>query len=188
MNFIKLFQKAVPLFRNDDEATRKFIKLFHYSALVLGRFAQQRMQSRYHWHIHVAEEGEKMAARHTAVDTEFVLNRNHLDVIDVQEIRRPPVRIQLLFIDFKTNPGRVVIPLRPIIHRAYNRMTFGICHGYGLAEIVGVSSDTALPWKVISQKSDSTDSRDSFHRLHDAIGVGVPLSWSRSVLPGSAES
>jgi hypothetical protein len=67
-------------------------------------------------------------------------------------------------------------------------MAFGIGHGYGLAEIVGVSSDTALPWKMISQKSDSTDSRDSFHRLHDAIGVGVPLSWSRSVLPGSAES
>src|SRR3981081_2532650 len=146
------------------------------------------MQSRYHWHIHVAEEGEKMAASDTAVNTEFVLNRNHLDVIDVQEVCRPAIRIQLLFIDFKTDPGRVVIPFRPIIHSAHNRMAFGICRSYGLAKIICISSDTALPWKMISQKSNSTDSRGSFHRLRDAIGVGVPLSWSRSVLPGSAES
>src|ERR1700736_4753495 len=118
-----------------------------------------------------------MASGDAAVDTKLVLNRDHLDVVDVQEIRCPAVRIQFLFIDFKTDPGRVIIPFRPVIHGAHDRMTLGICRGYGLAEIVGIGSDTALPWKMISQKSNSIDNRGSFHRLNDAIGVGVALSW-----------
>ena len=58
-----------------------------------------------------------MAARRAAVDAELVLNGQHLRVVEIEEIRRPAVGIQILFEHLETHPRRIPIALRTIVHR-----------------------------------------------------------------------
>ena len=50
-----------------------------------------------------------MAAGRSAVDAELVLDRDDLDVVDVQEFRRAPIGIEFLFINLKSHPSRIVV-------------------------------------------------------------------------------
>ena len=73
------------------------------------------MQSRHHWHVHVTQERQKMTAGGSAVDAKLVLDRDYLDVVDVEEVRRAPIGIEFLFVDFKSYLRRIIITFGSII-------------------------------------------------------------------------
>ena len=61
---------------------------------------------------------QQMAARRSAVDAELVLHAEHIDVVEVQEVRRAPVGIEVLLVKLEAHTRRIVVAFRAIIDRA----------------------------------------------------------------------
>jgi len=59
-----------------------------------------------------------MTARRTAVNAEFVLHTQHAGLVEIEEIRRPPIGIQIFLEQLEAHPRRVFVALHPIVHRS----------------------------------------------------------------------
>ena len=140
--------------RHDDEAVRERIELFHHRALVGIWLAQDRVQRRHHRLPHFAQESQQMAPRRPAINAELVLHRDDLDVVDVQKLRRAPVGIQLLLLDLERHARRIIVALRPVVHRPHDAMRLGKLRRDGLADVGGECGNAATPRHVVAEKGD----------------------------------
>ena len=106
------------LARHHHQAVAAPHQFLHHLALRGIRVAQHRVQRRHHRHPHFLEQRQQMAARRPAVDAELMLHAEHVRVVEVQKIRRAPVGIEILLQQLEAHPRRIVVALRPVIHRA----------------------------------------------------------------------
>jgi hypothetical protein len=104
-----------------------------------------------------------MTASGSAIYTEFVLNGDDLDVIDVKVVCRAAIRIELLFVDLKTYSIGIVVPFRTIVDRSDNTSTTWKVRGDGLAQVGCESRDPTLPRKMIAYEGYVIDGGDNFH-------------------------
>src|ERR1700735_1554108 len=93
-----------------------------------------------------------MTARRSPIDAKLVLNRNDLNVVNVQEVGRATIRIDFLFINLESDSTRIVVAFRSIIHCPHDALTFRKFRGDGFAEISSKSGDTALTGKMIADE------------------------------------
>ena len=101
------------LARHHHHAVAALHQLFHHLALRGVGLAQHRVQGRDHRHPHFLEQRQQMAARRSAVDAELVLHAEHVGVVEIQEIRGPPIGIEVLLQELEAHPRRVLVTLRP---------------------------------------------------------------------------
>jgi hypothetical protein len=93
-----------------------------------------------------------MASGRPAVDAKLVLQRNDLDVVDVEEIGRTAVGIEFLLVDLKADTNWIIVAFGPIIDRAHDAQTFWEFRRNSLTNIGSESCDAALAWKMIPEK------------------------------------
>ena len=136
---------------------RERVELLHDRALRLVRLAQHSVQRRYHRHLHVAQQSQQMTSGRPAVDAKLMLDRDDLDVINVQEIRRAPVGVEFLLVDFKTNARRIIVTFGAIVDCSHDAFAIRILGCDRLANVRGKRRDAALPGHVVSQESDAVD-------------------------------
>jgi hypothetical protein len=86
-----------------------------------------------------------------------MLEADDVRVVAVKEIRRPPVGIQILFLNFKTHPLGVGVSFGYIGDGQGKTGKAGVCGGDRLAEARGKGGDAALPGQVISDKGNVED-------------------------------
>jgi hypothetical protein len=94
------------------------------------------------------------------------LDRDDLDVVDVQEVSRPTIGIDFLFINLKSDSTRIVIAFRAIIHCTYNALTFRELRGNGFADIGGKGSYAALTREMIADEGYLLNGGGDFHGPH----------------------
>ena len=70
--------------------------LFHHHQLVRVRLAQNRVQCGHHWHLQAAQQMQNMASGWAAEDSVLVLQTHHVDVVEVQEVSRFLVGLQVI--------------------------------------------------------------------------------------------
>ena len=58
-----------------------------------------------------------MSARGAAVNAEFMLQANHVDIRKVQIVGRPPIGGQLLLLNFEADLGRIIIAAFNVVDR-----------------------------------------------------------------------
>src|SRR5271163_2702895 len=104
-----------------------------------------------------------MAARWSPVDAKLVLDRHHLNIIDVQEVSRATIGINFFFINLKSDSTRIVIAFRSIVHRTHDALTFRELRGNRFAEIGGKGGNAALSWKMIAHEGYLLNSGGVFH-------------------------
>src|SRR6516162_11589449 len=115
---IDLFEETFASVGHHNEALREFIELVHQRLLIRIWLAQHGVQRRYHWHVYVAQKSQKMAAGRPTVDAVLVLDQDHLDVVDVEEVGCAAIGIEVLLVDLKSYPSWIVIAFESIIDRA----------------------------------------------------------------------
>jgi hypothetical protein len=59
-----------------------------------------------------------MTSSSPSVDAELMLHAEHLGIVEVQEIRRLPIRSEILLHDLKAHAGRISITLGSVIDRS----------------------------------------------------------------------
>ena len=64
-----------------------------------------------------------MATGRSAVNTKFVLDRNDIDFVDVEKIRRAPIGSQFRLVDLKSYSNWIIVALWPIVDRTNNTVT-----------------------------------------------------------------
>src|SRR4051812_38122052 len=106
-----------------------------------------------------------MTSGRPAVDAELVLDRDDLDIVNVQEIRRPSIGVDLLLIDLKTNARRIFVTFGAIVDRSDNAFAAGILGCDRLADVGGKRRYATLPGHVVPQKSDAVDLGSGHERL-----------------------
>ena len=75
------------------------------------------MQRRDDRHSQVAQQSDDMAAGRTAEDSVFVLETDDIGIGEIEEIGRPQVRVDLLFLDLKPHFGRIIVARRVVVDR-----------------------------------------------------------------------
>src|SRR5437763_9090201 len=98
-----------------------------------------------------------MTSGRAAIDAKFVLDRDDLDVINVQEIRRAPVGVDLLFVDLKTDARRIIVTLRTVVNRSHYAFAIRVFGCHRLANVWRKRRDATLPRQIVAQKSDAVD-------------------------------
>src|SRR5256885_14491854 len=93
-----------------------------------------------------------MAACRSAEDAVFVLEKNHLNVAEIQKFRRAFIGVDVLFGDFKTDFFRISVGFGSVVDR--NDITFDPrkLAGHGPAKIVRKRADAAPPWEISSDE------------------------------------
>src|SRR5438067_8305233 len=98
-----------------------------------------------------------MTASRPSVDAKLVLDRDDLDVVNVQEIRRTPVGVDLLFVDLKTDTRRIIVAFRVIVNCSHEALAMRVRGCDRLANVGRKCRDATLPWHIISKKGDAVD-------------------------------
>src|SRR6202040_3846481 len=111
--------------------------------------AQYGVQRRHHRHMKVAQKSQHVASSRSAVDSKFVLNRDDFDVVDIQKVGSPAVGIELDLVNLKSDPGRIIIAFRMIIHCADDALAIRKFRGHGLANVSGEGRNAASTRKMV---------------------------------------
>jgi hypothetical protein len=104
-----------------------------------------------------------VAAGRSAVDAKLVLDRNDLDVVDIEEVSRAAIGIEFLFVNLEPYSRWIVIAFRAIINRAHHALTFREFRSNGFADVGGKSGNAALTRKMIAEEGYLLDDRGIFH-------------------------
>ena len=162
---IDLLEETFASVGHYNEAVREFIELVHQRLLIRIWLAQHGVLCRYHWHVYVAQKSQKMAAGRPPVDAKLVLDRDYLDVIDVEEVSRAPIGIEFLLVDFKSHLSRIIITFGSIIDCAHHALALWVLRSNSLTNVRGKGSNAALTRKMIPQEGYAFYGRCNFHCL-----------------------
>ena len=147
-----LQESASPL-AHHNHPVRQGRQFVHDLALCGVRLFQNGVKGGHDGHAEFAEQLDDVAPRHAPEDAELVLQTDHVDVVDVQEFGRAPVRGQFLVPHFKTDPRGIVVPFLHIVHGNREHVGIRVRLGKRLAHVSGERRYPALARKVISDKS-----------------------------------
>jgi hypothetical protein len=98
-----------------------------------------------------------VAARRPAENPELVLQADHVGTADVEEIRRPQIGGQVLFLDFEANFRRIFLAALKVVDRHRKALGPGRGGSHRRQEVGGESSDAAFARPVIAKESDLLD-------------------------------
>ena len=104
-----------------------------------------------------------MTAGGSAEDSEFVLEADDIDVADVEEIRGPQIRKNILFFHFEANHVRVLVAALNIVDRNREALALRVRVCYGCEQVGRKRSDAALTWQVVTDKSNFANRRRFAH-------------------------
>ena len=134
-----------------------------------------------------------MCAGLAAKDPVLVLHRQHIDLIDVQVIRRPLVRARVTLGNLEPDAGRIRVPSAGIVNREHEGVD--VRHGcrQGIGEVRRERGDAALPRQMVAEYGESfhfrgmvTRYRGSRTILRGPTGDGCSLLNSRTVEKAAA--
>jgi hypothetical protein len=91
-----------------------------------------------------------MASGRASVDPELMLDAKQVGVVEVQEIGAAPVGIEILLQEFEADAGRVVVPLRAVVHRPDIAFGAGGGGGHRFAEILCEGRDPAMSRRIVA--------------------------------------
>ena len=147
-----------------DQAGRELGDLTEHAALLGAGLLEHGVQRRDDRHPQVAQQADDMAAGRAAEDAVLVLEADDVGVGEIEEIGRPQVRVELLFLDLEPDFRRVVVTLGNVVDRHDEAIRAGILGGDRRAEVVGEGRDAALSRQVIADERDLLDLAVPFHR------------------------
>lgn len=95
-----------------------------------------------------------MTASGAPVDAKLMLHAEHVDVVEVDKVRRTAIAIEVLLQDLEANSRWVSVAFDVIIHRTRNALRVRCSAGDGFAKVGGEGGDSTLPRFVASEECD----------------------------------
>jgi hypothetical protein len=86
-----------------------------------------------------------------------VLDRQHVDLIDVEKIRRTAIRAQVALGDFEPDAGGIRVAASGVVHRDDKPIGIGQLFDQRIRQMRGECGDAALARQVIPERRESPD-------------------------------
>ena len=161
---IDLAQNRAPALGHHDQPFRLPDDLVHHPPLVGSGLLQDGVQGRHHGKVDLAQDGQNMAARPAAIDPELMLQADHVEAVEPQEVHRLLIVAQALLLDLELHFRPIVVTFRHVIDGQHAALRLWILSGHGIAQVVREGGDAA-PARHDSQR------RTRFLR------AGLLVSW-----------
>jgi hypothetical protein len=113
---------AQDLFRNvahDNQAVAPLPQLTDHAHLVGGRLLQDRMQGADDRHPQPPDHIEDIGPVLAAEDPKFMLDNGHIDLVDVQQLRRNRIVLLMGRTELEIHLGRIGVSVRDVVHGQY---------------------------------------------------------------------
>src|ERR1044071_1037439 len=110
-------------------------------------------------HLERAQQGYDVAAGGATENSEFMLEGDRPDVSDIKKIRRPLIRREIVFLDFKADAIRVIIARIDVVDRDGKAMGLRVLRGKGFAKVGREGRDPAFAGQIVAYKSQFTNFR-----------------------------
>ena len=120
---------------HDDQALRERGQLVHHRALRRVGLGEDGVQRRHDRHAQLAQQREDVAAGLAAEDPVLVLHAQDVDGVDVQEVRRAPVRGEVALGDLEADPRRVGVAPAGVVHGQHEAVELGELGGDRVAQV-----------------------------------------------------
>ena len=173
---VQLAQKLLPLLAHHHDAVGTIEDFAQGFPLRGGGAIGDGVQGRHQRRAQIAQQREDVAPIRTAKNAELVLQADDVDLVDVQEIGRLGVGRQVVLAKLEADPGRILIALRPVVHRDGKTSCLGKLSGQRFAQVGGEGGNPALPRQVVS------DDCNPFHGNLLSKASSASLSHSDRVL------
>src|SRR5262249_54070909 len=129
-------------------------------SLLPGRgFSQDRMQSGDNGRVQVPHERKDVAAVGSAKNPELMLNRDRLEVSEVQEVSSPPIRLGILLFYLEADLWRVFVTGVDVIDGGDNALGTGVLFRDCAAQVIRKRGNSTLSRNIVRNETDSTDLR-----------------------------
>ena len=136
--------------------------------LVRIRLAKDRVQSGHDRHLQAAQQMQDVAAGRTAEDSILVLQADHVDIVEVQELSGFFIRSQVVLGERPSHPRRIVISLFRVVYRQRQQSSGSVLGGYGRAQVGGKRSNSTLSRQIVPDHRDPA--RQRWLRLRSRSG------------------
>ena len=100
-----------------------------------------------------------MTAGRPAENPELMWHAENVSVVEVKEVRRTAVGIEILFQNLEANARRVLVPFHPVVYGTRVALRRWHSHPDGLTEIVRERGDATLPRRVTADEGDTPRQR-----------------------------
>lgn len=115
------------------------------------------MQGRYDGHVQLAQESQYVTARAPSKDAILVLQRDDVDIVDIQKIGGASIRLDILFRQLESNARRVLVTGFDIVDRQRNARRPRIFRRHCLTQVCREGGNAALARQVVANKRDAVD-------------------------------
>ncbi|QDV06244.1 hypothetical protein Poly30_17510 [Planctomycetes bacterium Poly30] len=145
------------VFAHDHEAIGERDQLVHDRALIVTGLREDGVQRRDDGHAQLTQKRDQVGARTAPEDPVLVLDADHVDGVDVQEVGGAAIGSELALLDLEAHRVRVVVPLSHVVHRQDEAIDVREVLSYRLAEVRRERGDSALARQVIADHRDLAD-------------------------------
>src|SRR6185369_9032767 len=118
-----------------DESVGEQRDLVHDNTLIGVGLAENRVESRNHRHLQTPEQTQNMASRGATEDTVFMLQRDEIDVAEIQKIGSVLIGRRIAFREFESNPRRITVVRTRVIDWNCQQLSRLVLCADGVAKI-----------------------------------------------------
>src|ERR1035438_7328430 len=102
---------------------------------------------------------ENVASGGSAENSILVLQTHHVDVVEIQEGSRIPIRLDVILSQRPSNAIRIVVTLFRVVYRKRQQTSCSILRRDGRAQVGSKCGDAALSGKIVTDDRDPTGQR-----------------------------
>ncbi|HLH10079.1 MAG TPA: hypothetical protein VKW78_22780 [Terriglobales bacterium] len=114
------------------------------------RLLQNSMECGDKRHAQLTEKRQNVASRSAAEDPVFMLQADQIYLVDVEKVRRPLIRSEIILKQFEADTWRIFVAGEDVVHRKHKAVTLTKLGSQRLTKIGGERSNPTLSRQVVA--------------------------------------
>ena len=157
-------QELAAALRHHDESRGELGQFPQHAALIGRGLFQHGVERRHHRHADVAQQREDVPPRLAAEDAVLVLQRDDVDVAEVEKVGRAAIGIEVLLLELELHFPRVVVAFGDVVDRHDAAVDRRVLGGDRAEQVGGEGGDAALARQVVADEAEFAEISIANHR------------------------
>ncbi len=151
---IDLAKNRAPALGHHDQPLRLPDDLVHHPPLVGSGLLQDGMQGGHHRQVDLTKDGQDVAARAAAIDSELMLQTEHVEAVETKEVHRFLIVAQALLLDLEPDFLAIIISFRQVIDGQHAAFRVRVLSGHGISQVGREGRDAAPARPIVGNERD----------------------------------
>ena len=155
LDAVHVDQKLDSPLGHHHQAVGEFCESLHDGPLVGVRFTENSVKGGHRGHAQFAQQGQDVTARRAAEDPELMLQAENINIVDVQKIRGPPIRCDLLLRNLEPHAFGVVVSILRVIDGHHEDLSLAVRSDECIGQVSSERSNPALTRQRVADACDA---------------------------------